>query len=150
MHPKDADGMANSVDPDQTASSEAVWSWSALFVETYLSQYIEFVRYLVVVRNGHFSSQRPAFVFLLKVFGLTALLDSISVYIETSFREREKKKLTDERKKCQKKKKKKKATRTDCKRSKPLSYYYLNQQDAPHWKLTQHHPQREEEKAKRW
>ena len=24
LHPKDADGMANSVDPDQTASSEAV------------------------------------------------------------------------------------------------------------------------------
>ena len=44
MHPKDADGMANSVDPDQTASSEAVWSWSALFDETYLSQYIEFLR----------------------------------------------------------------------------------------------------------
>ena len=51
MHPKDADGMANSVDPDQTASSEAVWSWSALFAETYLSQYIEFVRY------KHFSLQ---------------------------------------------------------------------------------------------
>ena len=31
MHPKDADG-------------EAVWTWSALFAETYLSQYIEFVR----------------------------------------------------------------------------------------------------------
>ena len=45
MHPKDADGMANNVDPDQTASSEAVWSWSALFAETYLSQCIEFVRY---------------------------------------------------------------------------------------------------------
>ena len=44
MHPKDAGGMANGVDPDQTASSEAVWSWSALFAETYLSQYIEFVR----------------------------------------------------------------------------------------------------------
>ena len=44
MHPKNADGMANSVDPDQTASSEAVWSWSALFAETYLSQCIEFVR----------------------------------------------------------------------------------------------------------
>ena len=43
MHPKDADGMANSEDPDQTASSEAVWSWSALFAETYISQYIEFV-----------------------------------------------------------------------------------------------------------
>ena len=39
MHPKDADGMANSVDPE-----EAVWSWSALFAETYLSQYIEFLR----------------------------------------------------------------------------------------------------------
>ena len=49
MHPKDADGMANSVDPDQTTSSEAVWSWSALFAETYLSQYIEFVRYVVQV-----------------------------------------------------------------------------------------------------
>ena len=46
MHPKDADGMANSVDPDQTASSEAVWSWSALFAETYLSQYIKSVRYI--------------------------------------------------------------------------------------------------------
>ena len=32
--------MANSVDPDQTASLEA------LFAETYLSQYIEFVQYL--------------------------------------------------------------------------------------------------------
>ena len=47
MHPKDADGMANSIDPDQTSSSEAVWSWSALFAETYLSQYIEFVRYVL-------------------------------------------------------------------------------------------------------
>ena len=44
MHPKEADAMANSVDPDQTAFSEAVWSWSALFAETYLSQYIEFLR----------------------------------------------------------------------------------------------------------
>ena len=49
MHPKDADGMANSVEPDQTASSEAVWSWSALFAETYLSQYIEFVRLLLLL-----------------------------------------------------------------------------------------------------
>ena len=45
MHPKEADAMANSVDPDQTASEDAVWSWSALFAETYLSQYIEFLRY---------------------------------------------------------------------------------------------------------
>ena len=53
MHPKDADGMANSVDPDQTASSEAVWSWSALFAETYLSQYIEFVRYITKCFSLH-------------------------------------------------------------------------------------------------
>ena len=49
MHPKDADGMANSIDPHQTASSEAFRSWSALFAETYLSQYIEFVRYLLMM-----------------------------------------------------------------------------------------------------
>ena len=49
MHPKNADGMANSVDHDQTASSEAVWSWSALFAETYLSQYKEFVRYSEII-----------------------------------------------------------------------------------------------------
>ena len=53
MHPKDADEMANSVDPDQTASSEAVWSWSALFAETYLSQYIEFIRYLFSLIQDH-------------------------------------------------------------------------------------------------
>ena len=29
--------------------------------------------------------------------------------------------------------------RTYCKYSRPLSYNYLNQQDASHWKLTQHH-----------
>ena len=45
MYPQDADWLANSVNLDQTASSEAIWSWSALFAETYLSQYIEFIRY---------------------------------------------------------------------------------------------------------
>ena len=34
--PNDADGMANSADPDQTAP--LVWSWSALFAQTYLSE----------------------------------------------------------------------------------------------------------------
>ena len=38
--------MANSVDPDQTAPVEAVWSGSALFAQTYLSQYWEFLWYL--------------------------------------------------------------------------------------------------------
>ena len=37
MHPKDAVGIANSVDPDQTAPAEAVWSGSALFAQSYLS-----------------------------------------------------------------------------------------------------------------
>ena len=36
MSPNDADGMANSVDPDQTASLGAVWSGSALFAQTCL------------------------------------------------------------------------------------------------------------------
>ena len=38
MSPIDADGMANSVDPDQTAPLGAVWSGSALFAQTYLSE----------------------------------------------------------------------------------------------------------------
>ena len=33
---KDAGGMANNVDPDQTGPLVAVWSWSALFAETCL------------------------------------------------------------------------------------------------------------------
>ena len=66
MHPKDADGMENSVDPDQTASEEAVWSWSALFAEmrwdeTYLSQYIEFVRYFVFCWHSFSTFNPPIF-----------------------------------------------------------------------------------------
>ena len=38
MHPKDAEGIANSVDPDQTAPLGAVWSGSALFAKTCLSK----------------------------------------------------------------------------------------------------------------
>ena len=37
MSPNDADGMANSVDPDQTPLG-AVWSGSALFAQAYLSE----------------------------------------------------------------------------------------------------------------
>ena len=33
MGPKDADGMANSVGPDQTAPLGAVWSGSTLFAK---------------------------------------------------------------------------------------------------------------------
>ena len=38
MHPKDAAGIANSVDPDQTAPIGAVWSGSPLFAQAYVSE----------------------------------------------------------------------------------------------------------------
>ena len=38
MHPKDADGIAISVDPDLTAPLGAVWTGSALFAKTCLSE----------------------------------------------------------------------------------------------------------------
>ena len=44
MHPKDAEGIANSVDPDQTAPLGAVWSGSALFAQTCLSENLETLR----------------------------------------------------------------------------------------------------------
>ena len=40
---KGGDGIANSVDPDQTA----VCSGSALFAQTHLSQHLEFLRYCI-------------------------------------------------------------------------------------------------------
>ena len=45
MSPNDADGMANSVDPDQTAPLGAVWSGSALFAQAYLSEKLGSLRY---------------------------------------------------------------------------------------------------------
>ena len=36
--PKHVDGIANSVDPDQSAPLGAVWSGSALFAQTYLCE----------------------------------------------------------------------------------------------------------------
>ena len=45
MHPKDAAGIANSVDPDQTAPLGAVWSGSALFAQTCLSENLGSLRY---------------------------------------------------------------------------------------------------------
>ena len=38
MSPKYEEGIANSVDPDQTAPLGAVWSGSALFAQTDLSE----------------------------------------------------------------------------------------------------------------
>ena len=41
MSPNDADGMANSVDPDQTAPLGAVLSGSSLFAQAYLSENLD-------------------------------------------------------------------------------------------------------------
>ena len=46
MSPNDADEMANSVDPDQTAPLGAVWSGSALFAQAYLSENLGSLRYI--------------------------------------------------------------------------------------------------------
>ena len=45
IRPNDADGMANSVDPDQTAP--LVWSGSALFAQAHLSENLGSLRYFV-------------------------------------------------------------------------------------------------------
>ena len=47
--PNDADGMANSVDPDQTAPRGAVWSWSALFAQACLSENLGSLRYVALI-----------------------------------------------------------------------------------------------------
>ena len=47
MSPKDAEGMANSVDPDQTAPRTAVWSGTALFAQTCLSENLGSLRYMI-------------------------------------------------------------------------------------------------------
>ena len=41
-HPKDADGIVNIVDPDQTANS--VWSGSSVFAHACLSQNSKFLQ----------------------------------------------------------------------------------------------------------
>ena len=54
MTPNDADGMANSVDTDQTALLGAVWSGSALFAQAYLSENLGSLCYLCVQINALF------------------------------------------------------------------------------------------------
>ena len=67
MSPNDADGMANSVDPDQTAPLGAVWSgsalfaplgavWSgsALFAQAYLSENLGSLRYTSIYTQNYY------------------------------------------------------------------------------------------------
>ena len=51
MSPNDADGMANSVDPDQTAPVVAIWSGSTLFAQAYLSENLGSLRYYFVINT---------------------------------------------------------------------------------------------------
>ena len=53
---KDANGIANSEDPDQTAPLGTVWSGSALLAHTYLSENLGSLRYLVRNPEDRFSS----------------------------------------------------------------------------------------------
>ena len=46
MRSKNVDQMANSANPDQTAPLGAVWSGSALFAQTCLSDNLGLLRYL--------------------------------------------------------------------------------------------------------
>ena len=47
MSPTDADGMANNVDPDQTAPLGAVWSGSTLFAQTCQSENLGSLWYML-------------------------------------------------------------------------------------------------------
>ena len=55
MSPNDADGIANSEDPDQTVPLEAVWSGSALFAQTCLSGNLgslQYFKFYIIGRNS--------------------------------------------------------------------------------------------------
>ena len=43
MRPKDANGIVNSVDPDESAPLWAVWSESALSAQAYLSENLRII-----------------------------------------------------------------------------------------------------------
>ena len=60
MSPNDADGMANSVEPDQTAPLGAVWSGSALFAQAYLSENLGSLRYIQGEINDKRSEARSS------------------------------------------------------------------------------------------
>ena len=53
MSLNDADGMANSVDPEQTVPLGAVWSGSALFAKAYLSENLGSLRYTLETKCSH-------------------------------------------------------------------------------------------------
>ena len=63
MSPNDADGMANSADPDQTAPLGAVWSGSALFAQAYLPENLGSLRYDMNLCVGFFFFLKTGLLF---------------------------------------------------------------------------------------
>ena len=57
MRSKDADGIANSVDPDQTAPRSSLICGSTLFAQTYLSENLGSLRLFIksVFKESHYS-----------------------------------------------------------------------------------------------
>ena len=49
---QDANGIANSEDPDQTAPRGAVCSGFALFAQTYLSENLGSLRYIIISKTA--------------------------------------------------------------------------------------------------
>ena len=78
MRPNDADGMANSADPDQTAPVGAVWSGSALFAQTYLSENLGSLRYWYFCKIA-------LYLILIKMFGTDYLQIWLLVLYENHY-----------------------------------------------------------------
>ena len=74
MSPNDADGMANSVDPDQTAPLGAVWSGTALSAQAYLSKTLGSLRYYSVMRPDLANRLNPDQTAESTLFGLKQCL----------------------------------------------------------------------------
>ena len=93
MSPNDVDGMANSVDPDQTAPLGAVWSGSTLFAKAYLSKNLGSLRYIKTELSQRRQNQHKSvaslhdtpplcFFLLLRMFWHR---ENINVHVTTSF-----------------------------------------------------------------
>ena len=76
MSPNDADGMANSVDPDQTAPLRAVWSGSALFAQICLSENLRQLRYHIVLQSLKYTEAQNSY-FLFKFSYLYVAISNI-------------------------------------------------------------------------
>ena len=77
MSPNDADRMANSVDPDQTAPLGAVWSGSALFAQVYLYENSGSLRQIFYALNFFTIASESGCTRSLKIFHSLLILTAI-------------------------------------------------------------------------